>query len=565
MFSFYWSYINSILRKTFSFTKKAVIVVGTFLIIISLFLHFINKDKPQTTQPDIMEKNRQEIYKTINDPKLNSTKEGKASIAIIQSVMCGLVGEACTNNPNDDKTNFNKSLFGFMANLIALPYTNPPASGVYWVANGLQNTGFVPKTYAAGIGFNSIKGLMGVWKPLRDVAYMILVLVIVAVGFMIMFRTKINPQTVISIESALPKIVMALLYITFSFAIAGFMIDLMYVLIIMIVSILGSVGNGLDVPNLQSQYLQAGPGLIFGNIIAGNIRNILWVLPQSMLNLIPTVGRIVKIVGSLAGYLIIFPWLYDKAKGYEKAIDAIPEGQAQPAGIGITVPLAKIAQFIFQPFANNFFKVVAIFLGANFLIPLIIGLLILITVVFIFFRIFLFLFGAYTKIILYIIISPLYLMLEAVPGRSTFSSWIKNLASQLIVFPAAVAIFMMGEVLINNMSQTNTFFQLPFLYGIGVEHMATLISIAILFMTPDLLKTVQQLLVPKPMPLDFGFGSFFGGVSAGVGTYIGETSKYALFASQFTPFQRIFQKLPGFGGKNFGNKQPQKPPPTASG
>lgn len=548
MFSFYWPYINSILRKTFSLTKKAVIVIGTFLIIISLFLHFINKDKLQATQPDVMEKNRQEIYQVINDPKLNSTPEGKASITIIQSVMCGLVGEACTNNPNDDKTNFNKSLFGFMANLIALPYTNPPASGVYWAVNGLQNAGFVPKTYAAGIGFSSIKGLMGVWKPLRDVAYMILVLVIVAVGFMIMFRSKINPQTVISIESALPKIVMALLYITFSFAIAGFMIDLMYILIIMIVSILGSVGNKLDIPNLQSQYLQAGPNMIFNNTIAGKISNILWTLPWAMLNLIPTVGIIVKYVGSMAGYLIIFPWLHSKIyDSITAGATVLPEGQLQPAGVGITLKLKQIAEFLLRPISNNIAKVVAIFLGANFLIPFIIGLLILITVVFIFFRIFLFLFGAYTKIILYIVVSPLYLMLEAVPGQNTFASWFKNLLSQLIVFPTAVAIFMVGQVLINNMSQTNTFFQLPFLVGIGVEHMATLLSIAILFMTPDLLKTVQQLLVPKPMPLDFGLGSFFGGVTAGVGTYVGETSKYALFASQFTPFRKIFERLPGFG------------------
>jgi hypothetical protein len=47
---------------------------------------------------------------------------------------------------------------------------------------------------------------------------------------MIMFRVKISPQLVISVQSALPKVVVALLLTTFSYAISGFMIDLMYLI-----------------------------------------------------------------------------------------------------------------------------------------------------------------------------------------------------------------------------------------------------------------------------------------------------------------------------------------------
>ena len=46
-----------------------------------------------------------------------------------------------------------------------------------------------------------------------------------------MFRAKINPQTVVTIQSAIPKAVVALILVTFSYAIAGLMIDLMYLLI----------------------------------------------------------------------------------------------------------------------------------------------------------------------------------------------------------------------------------------------------------------------------------------------------------------------------------------------
>ena len=44
--------------------------------------------------------------------------------------MCSMIGEACTDNPADADKNYGKSVFGFMSNLIIIPYANPPASGV---------------------------------------------------------------------------------------------------------------------------------------------------------------------------------------------------------------------------------------------------------------------------------------------------------------------------------------------------------------------------------------------------------------------------------------------------
>jgi len=198
MFSFYFLGFKKIL----GFLKKAFIVLTVYFIVISLFLHFINKDKPKVTF-DPVEKNRQEIYKVINDPKLKNTKEGQITIALYRAMLCGLIGEACTDNPKDGDKNFNHSLFGFVTNLIVLPYANPPASGIYWAYSGLQNAGLIPKSYAVGgVGFNSLSMLMPLWDAFRKVSYIIIVIVIVTIGFMIMFRMKINPQTVISVENA---------------------------------------------------------------------------------------------------------------------------------------------------------------------------------------------------------------------------------------------------------------------------------------------------------------------------------------------------------------------------
>ena len=56
----------------------------------------------------------------------------------------------------------------------------------------------------------------------------IIFLVLIFIGFMIMFRMQINPQTIISIENALPRIVITMILITFSFPLAGFLIDLLF-------------------------------------------------------------------------------------------------------------------------------------------------------------------------------------------------------------------------------------------------------------------------------------------------------------------------------------------------
>src|SRR3990167_1644796 len=300
------------LKKLINIGKKIFLVIVVYFIIISLFIHFINKDKPKITQ-DPVKKNRVEIYKVLNDPKLKKTKEGKLTIALYRLTMCGLVGEACTNNPSDGDKNFNKSTFGFLSKLIILPYTNPPASGVWWAYNGLQDAGFIPKTYAAeGIGFGAIKPFAKIWNAFRNVAYLVIVLVLITIGFMIMFSMKLNPQTVISVENSLPKIVISLILITFSFAIAGFLIDLMYIAIILIVSIIGPAGglNQTQVFAQQRNYLQAGPGTVMNALAGANdFLRLIWDLPNALLGIIPQIGTVVRIIGVILGAYLLFPWL----------------------------------------------------------------------------------------------------------------------------------------------------------------------------------------------------------------------------------------------------------------
>ncbi|NCU31825.1 MAG: hypothetical protein EOM23_02560, partial [Candidatus Moranbacteria bacterium] len=104
----------------------------------------------------------------------------------------------------------------------------PQASGAYYVADALQNMGVVSPTYAQGFGYYSLSPYLKLWRVFRNIAYIFFTVVIIVIGFMILLRQKAGGQAAVTAQQALPRIIAALILVTFSYAIAGFCIDLMY-------------------------------------------------------------------------------------------------------------------------------------------------------------------------------------------------------------------------------------------------------------------------------------------------------------------------------------------------
>src|SRR3990170_138343 len=96
--------------------------------------------------------------------------------------------------------------------------------------------------YAQGAGYTALSPLIPLWTAFRNISYLAFVVIFILIGFMIMFRAKLDPQTVVNVQNSLPKLVITLLLITFSFAIAGFMVDLIYLGIYLMLSVLASQG-----------------------------------------------------------------------------------------------------------------------------------------------------------------------------------------------------------------------------------------------------------------------------------------------------------------------------------
>ena len=107
-------------------------------------------------------------------------------------------------------------------------YNNPPVSGIRYLAYMGSKLHLVSPAFAATPGQNFLKPMIDIWILNRNLVYLLFVVIFVAVGFMIMFRSKLNPQTVVNIQLALPKIVVALILVTFSYALSGFIVDLVF-------------------------------------------------------------------------------------------------------------------------------------------------------------------------------------------------------------------------------------------------------------------------------------------------------------------------------------------------
>lgn len=538
--------LKIILRTAASWGKKLFLVVFVYAVVVSLFIHFIGADKKELNKPaqTTYQQNRLKLYALVNNPELKKTKEGKKTLAVYRSVICGLTGDTCTDNPADAHKYQAKSLTGQLTNLFMLPLMNPPASGVYWVHTSLQDAGFVPKSYAAeGIGFSSLRPIMNLWKVFRDVSYMLLVVVLIAIGFMIMFRMKINPQTVINIENALPRIVVAMLLITFSFAIAGFLIDMMYVLIAIIVSLISGNGAFYDVGKMQNNYLNGGGLTLWESIFtnpanikggwggyAGNLFNLGGSVVENMFTALPTFvsGTIKYITNFVIGYALsqlLFGQLFTIF------------GQALN-DIGLWLELGFLPQLLMLPIVGIPTVLLGFGLGPTIIIPFIAGTFIFFTILFLFFRIFFMLFKAYLQIIFLTVIAPFMLLFEAVPGKSSFSTWIKHLMADIFTFPIVIAILTIGFVLANQLSADVNFWRPPFLNAIDPSLLPVFIGAGVLFMTPDLVKlTKEQLFGIKDLPLSFGFGTFFAGAgAAGAGglSLVGQISTASMGLSAIT-------------------------------
>lgn len=140
----------------------------------------------------------------------------------------------------------------FVGQAIGVLYT-PPASTSEYLAYLKNNLGLATPVYAQGAGFAGLTPLLNIWRAMRNAAYLVFILFFVITGLLIMFRVKVSPQAVATVQNALPRLVITLILITLSYAIVGLLVDLMYVLMFLFFNLFRSALPA-NFPSLESSF-----------------------------------------------------------------------------------------------------------------------------------------------------------------------------------------------------------------------------------------------------------------------------------------------------------------------
>src|SRR3989338_10016451 len=142
----FYLHFNRGLKKV----AKVGIVLAVLYTVLILFVRVAIKDNVpyRTATANDYERKRVQLYKNIKDPKYQKNAQTKQNLIFYRFASCKLTGELCTTNPDEAYKYQQSSMIYATINLLAMPYYNPPASGIHYVYNGLGQTHLIPKAYA---------------------------------------------------------------------------------------------------------------------------------------------------------------------------------------------------------------------------------------------------------------------------------------------------------------------------------------------------------------------------------------------------------------------------------
>ena len=95
--------------------------------------------------------------------------------------------------------------------------------------------------------------------------------------------------------------------------------------------------------------------------------------------------------------------------------------------------------------------------------------------------------------------APLFLLMGAVPGQNTFSSWLKNLIGNLIVFPAVAILIFVAHIITRSISVTGrNIWSPPLLPELADRTALIVIALGFSFLIPHLAGALKKKIVEKP-------------------------------------------------------------------
>lgn len=137
-------------------------------------------------------------------------------------------------------------VLGGMAMTVGAVYDSPPNIHLAdHFKRRLSNNLLSPAAYAT-VGTELLHPIEEVWAKMRDIAFGLFTLVMVVIAIMIIMKKEITPRVVVTAASAIPRLIVAIVLIHFSFAIVALFIDLFVVWLPTLIETLLGFGTLLD-------------------------------------------------------------------------------------------------------------------------------------------------------------------------------------------------------------------------------------------------------------------------------------------------------------------------------
>ncbi len=373
-------------------------------------------------------------------------------------------------------------LTGLMSQMIGKLFI-PPISTQQQINYFAANFGIgAQKTYAQGTptgqGFIGLNAVQDLFIKVRNIAYLLIVILFIVIGIAIMIRVKIDPRTVMSIQNQIPKIIIGIIFMTFSYAIAGMLIDTMWTITYFGIN---TMTSGSQLCETQAKPLQA---------VATR-----QVLNNPVAFLTDLLGDETGCFGSVDG---ISGLAIDVGKTFGDTLSRITLAvfgmnedleSCNPGSRGWKIWGVLDVQDCLKKGMFGFLK---------YLIALIAGLIMFFSIVIAMIRIWFTLLKAYISFTLAVILAPFWILVGILPGGGLgFMQWLRHMISHLAVFPATVLMLLLAVIFAGNNTASdpqNAF--LPPLIGNpnAADGMGTLMAFAVILLTPDLLSMVREAL-----------------------------------------------------------------------
>jgi hypothetical protein len=376
--------------------------------------------------------------------------------AIFQSGAIAILGNYTQyNSSGSSADNFQytggSGALGDVSSVMADLYSNPPVSGVSYFAYLYQKASSSNSTFAATssnnysgpvYGFSFLSPIYPIWAVTRNLAFLLLILVILFTGVMIIIGGKVGGQVPITFLSALPNIIAAVILITFSYAIGGFMIDLMNILLGFIYFSFTALNGNLSSGSFHTAF--SSQNYIFN--IYGGINS-----------------QLTTIVSGAAGSI----------------------SNVNTTGVGVIADLVKELASIVQS------------TGLSSIIAFIIGVILLFTV----FKIIVQLLKGYLIFLFLPVVSPFMFLAGSIPGQSKFiGNFFKGMFKGVLIFVTTYTMFNLIYFLEHSTGFAPGGNSLPLL-GIGQifsnqsgKTVELLISVALFVLIPKIIADVTKAL-----------------------------------------------------------------------